>query len=749
MNQLIQNVQPAPLGRENQQSQANAGQDGALNLAKYFSFISDNRGLIAGIALAITFIGIAYALLAKPVYEANILIQVKENGGSSTNILGNLSRATESKTAVAAEMEILRSRMVLSHAAEKAHLGIDIGPKYFPGAGALVARFNSGLSSPGLFGYGGYAWGTERAEVSIFNVPEVLEGTVFTVTAQGEGKYRLSQEDESVKVTGRLGETLRFQAGQHPVELRIDHIEGKPGVQFLLAREPRIITIEKLQRALTIREKGKQSGIITVTLEGPDPQRTSALLREIGAQYVRQNEALQSEEAEKSLVFLNRQMPLLKEELERAESDFSALRSTRGTIDIGEEARTILEQSTSTQTRLLEMKQKKAELLSRFQDQHPAVEAINLQIAALRAEQDRVSARIKTLPAVEQNVVRASRNVKINTELYTALLSTAQQLRLVSESKVGNVRLLDMPVMPVDPVKPRRFLVVMLAAAIGLILGLVVALVKKSLTGRVDDPREIEQLLGLPVAATIPHSAGQARLHGHSLSADKAFSILSHTAPSDGAIESLRRLRSSLLFTMLDTRNNIIMVTGPTPGVGKSFISANFAAVLASIGKKVLLIDADLRTGHLHRYFSLDRQNGLSDALAAETFPEKWIHRDVAEHVDFISTGTLPERPAELLAHPRFGTLLRLLSTRYDFVLIDTAPVLMVSDALIVGPHAGACINIVRSGTSTVGEIEETVTRLNQAGVGVTGTVFNDFKSRVARYGFGSKYEKYRYADSV
>lgn len=233
----------------------------------------------------------------------------------------------------------------------------------------------------------------------------------------------------------------------------------------------------------------------------------------------------------------------------------------------------------------------------------------------------------------------------------------------------------------------------------------------------------------------------RARVHGDT----KEVSVLSHDVPSDGAIESLRGFRTSLQFAMLSARNNIVMITGPTQEVGKSFVSANFATVLAAIGKKVLLIDSDLRTGKLHRYFGVERNSGLSDVINAEIPLDQIIHKNVVDNVDFISTGCLPPKPAELLAHREFGHILQLLAARYDFVLIDTAPVLVVSDALVVGTHAGTIFNIVRGGQSTVDEIEEAVKRLNQAGHTVTGTVFNDMKPHSVRYGYGTGYDAYRY----
>ncbi|HZW12305.1 MAG TPA: polysaccharide biosynthesis tyrosine autokinase [Noviherbaspirillum sp.] len=728
------------------QVQQNTEEEKAIDLTKYLGFFSDNRWLILGVAFVVTLLGVAYALVATPIYRANILIKVEDGNARPRNMPGDLSApdATHDiKTAVASEMEVLRSRAVVSRAVDSGRFYINVQPKYFPAIGAWMARRSKGISEPGLFGYGGYVWGTEQAKVSVFNVPEELEGQPFVIVAEEGGAYTLKREEQGIEIRGRVGEALKKTVGSGELELLVDQLVAKPGAHFALTRSARLETIERLQEALNISERGKQSGIIDVALEGQDAKQTTAVLNEIGREYVRQNVDTKTEEAEKTLAFLNTQLPELKQELERAETKYNQLRNTRGTVDLGEEAKTVLQQSLQTQTRMVELKQKREELLTRFQPEHPSVLAIDQQMRELRRELTSVDGKIKKLPDVEQNVLRLSRDVKINTELYTALLSAAQQLRLATESNIGTVRLLDKAVTPIRPVKPKRAILVMLSGLVGLVLGVVVAFTRKMIYGRIDAPHEVEQLLGLPVTATIPHSPSQEQMYAQLQSNKKAVSMLPLDVPSDGTVESLRRFRTSLQFAMLEAKNNIVMIAGPTPGVGKSFVSANFAAVLASIGKKVLLIDGDLRSGHLHRYFGLDRRAGLADVITGKVMFGQAIQKSVAENVDFLSTGELPRKPAELLAHENFGKLLELLSTRYDYILIDTAPVLAVSDALVVASHAGAIFNVVRGGVSTAGEIEEAVKRLNQAGHTVTGVVFNDAKQRASRYEYGGTYGRY------
>lgn len=719
--------------------------DDTINLASYLDLLFDNRWLISTIAVIVTLIGASYAFTATPVYEANILVQVEDSASSSKNILGDLSSVFDQKTAATAEMEILRSRFVITRSVNNQLLYISAEPKYFPVIGRWLARSHKGLSTPGLFGWGGYVWGTEQVEISVLNVPQSLENVPFVLFATGNDRYRLVMPDGN-DLSGKVGETVKRSTEQGTVELHVDKLVANAGAQFTLVRKPMLETVEKLQNALTIAEKGKQSGIIGVSMEGTNPTKTADTLNEIGRQYIRQNVDRKSEEAEKSLAFLDTQLPVMKSNLEAAEAKYNSLRNSRGTVDLDEEAKSVLQQSVLSQTKLVELRQKRDELITRYQESNPLVEAVDRQIRTLNTEIGEVNARIKRMPSVEQDVLRLTRDVKVNTDLYTALLNSAQQLRLVKASKVGNARLLDVAERPLKPVRPKRAIVVATAALIGLFLGVIGAFVRKNLFGGIDDPHEIEQILGLTVSAAIPHSDKQDALYAQMQLNLQKVSVLAFDDPQDMAIESLRSFRTALQFSMLGAQSNIVMITGPTPGVGKSFVSANFAAVLASTGKKVLLIDADLRKGYLQKYFGLKRDNGLSEVVVGQLQLEQAIHKSVVENVDFLSTGTLPPRPAELLAHQQFLDCLQKASSLYDFVIIDTAPVLPVSDALVVAPHVGAVFSVVRGGVSTMGEIEETVKRLNQAGGSVNGVVFNDLKQRIGRYGYGSKYGKYRYA---
>jgi tyrosine-protein kinase Etk/Wzc len=709
--------------------------DDAVDLKSYLNTLYDSRWFICAITTVIFVIAVIYALVASPVYEANLMIHVEEESpNASKNILSEASSLFETKKAAIAEMELLRSRMVVARAVDNLQLYIDVQPKYFPIAAFWFAKQSAGLlSTPGLFGYGGYVWGGEQAEVSVFNVPETLLNREFVITAQGGQHYRISGGGQRIVFDGLVGDRYLVQTPDGPLEIRIDNLQANPGAVFYLKRRSRLGTIEAIQGAMVITEQGKQSGVIEVKLQGENARRINALLSEIGREYMRQNLARKTEEAEKSLAFLNQQLPILKRQLEESEDRYNQFRNTHGTVDLREEARMSLQQAVAARNRRIDLLQKKTELMARFTEDHPIVSALNRQRKEVDGEIDEIASRIKELPVLEQDEARLTRDIKVNTDLYTALSNTAQQLRLISVGRVSNVRMIDAPIAPEKPLKPNRVLIVVLAVLTGLFLGALVAFARKAMKGGIDDPLKIERLLHARVVyATIPHSVSQDKLSRKARGDNLSAPLLALMTPEDPAIESLRSFRAALQFSMPHFKNNIVMLTGPTRYLGRSFIAANFAAVVAASGKRVLLIDADLRNGQLHRYFGVQREPGLSKAISGSLSVEEAIHHNVIDNLDFIGTGVLPPNRSEFLLHLNFGNLLEAVSPLYDLVLIDPPPILAVADALIIGAHAGSVFIVARSGVTNEDEINESIKRLNHAGISPQGVLFNDMAPRLS-----------------
>ncbi len=718
----------------------------SIEMSSIVDTFVDHRWMIIKLMMIALLIGLLVAFGTKPIYESTMLIHVEDDKpNTSKNMLGDISSLFDVKAAAISEMEILNSRLVISRAVDRLGLYIDVKPRLFPVIGRWFAKNNLQLSEPGIFGYGGYVWGNESLNVNTFYAPESFQNKEFVVTIGEAGKFRLQQKELQFDVNGVSGKPLLVKVKDGTIELLLQHVNAKPGAQFLLRYIPKFQAIESIQNAMTVVEKGKQSGIISVTLEGTDARLVNDTLVEIGREYVNQNVHRKLEEAEKALIFLDKQLPNLKQNLEQSEAKYYDFRNTHGTIDLAEEAKLALQQGVVEKAKRLELQQKMEELLVSFTPSHPLIVGLDKQIQKMTSEINSRTAHIRELPFLEGNLLRLSRDMKVNNELYSALLNSAQQLRLMKAGKVSNVRLIDAPMLPDTPARPNRSKIIGISVLLGLCLGIAVAFFRKAFQRGIDSPHKIEQMLGARMLyATIPHSETQAKLCSKNGNQSHTLPILASVSSEDIAIESLRGFRTALLFSMPQCRNNIVLISSPTRGLGKSFVAVNFAAVMASSGKKVLLIDADFREGHLHRYFDVERRNGLSEAIANLSLLKEAIHPKVQTNLDFLSTGKLPPNPSEYLLHPNFGTVLQILSVEYDFILLDTPPVLAVSDALTIGSYAGAVFLLTRANVTTESEITETVMRLSHAGITPQGLIFNDFKMRkrqVEKYSYGSRSE--------
>lgn len=725
-------------------SPASAADEEDLDIGRYIDVLVSNKWLIAAITLVVFVIGASYAFLERPIYESNMVIQVEDTEPGGKGILAEAGGLVDVKTPASAEIEIIRSRMIAGQAVEATKLYIASGPRYVPYIGGWLARRANGLSDPGFLWLDGYVSGTERILVSQFDVPTIMEGGLFTVTAAANNQYTLDYPGMQ-QLKGTVGTLLKADTPEGPITLQIDQLAGKPGALFNLYRYAKLPTTIGLQSSLVLQERGKNSGIVNVSLQDTDPFKLTRVLNAVGDQYVKQNIERKAAEAQKTLAFLDVQLPLFKKQLEASEEVYNRYRNQKGTVAFSEEAALILGQSVDRQTKLLDAQQRRRELESRFTSAHPAVQTLDNQIAALKSDMGGIQERIKGLPAIQQEAVRMERDVKVNTELYQSLLNNALQLRLVKEGKVGNVRVLDEAVVPSQPVKPNRKVIIAAALALGLFLGIVAAFIRSSFVEqRLRDPHEVEADTGLPVFSTIPLSPSQAAIAKRRLSGATGVRLLAIENPDDPAVESLRSLRTAMQFAMLESPNNRVLISGPTPGVGKSFVTANFAALMAAAGKRTLLIDADLRRGHTHQYFGLQRHGGLSELIAGSLTVQQTVHRQVVPNLDFLATGQLPPNPAELLVSDSFKTMLERLSEQYDLVVIDSPPVLVAADTSTVAAHAGTVLLVARADQSTMGELKESTRRLSMSGKAATGVLLNAMD--LGRRTFAPyKYGRYRY----
>lgn len=715
-----------------------------IDIRALIDVIFKNKKLIATVTIVCMVFGVMYAFLATPIYRGDITVQVEDNsdlaGAAAGNLMSGLTSLFDIKSTDDGEMQILDSRLVTANMVDELHLYIDAKPKYFPLFGAFIAKHRNSLSHPGIFGLGGYAWGSETIGVDQFDVPREFEEDKFSVTALGNNRYRLSGSDLDADVTGEVGVPLAVNTPSGQVKLLVSQLNASENAKFELKRYSRIQVLEQLRKDLVISEMGKdQSGVIGVTYDDEDPVRAATVLNRIAENYVAQNADRKAAAAEKSLVFLKSQLPEIEHTLRLAEDRLNVYQNHHKVVDLSEQAKAVLGQAVEAQSSLFQLEQKRKELATIYSAQYPAVLALDQQIAAARAHIDNFNESIQRLPDDQQNIVRLNRDVTVQTSLYVGLLNSVQQLQLATASKIGNVRVIDRALVADKPTKPKKALVIVLATVIGLFGGVGFALARSTLFGGLTDPVDIERDLSLDVIATIPLSDTQRQLtRVRERGGRRGPSILALARPQEPAVEAIRSLCTALQFALLENpKNNVILMTGPSVGIGKSFTSANLATLLGMSKKRVLLMDVDLRRGHLAAEFGVSGKVGLSNVLRDDMPLDAAIIKDVSRNVDLLATGPLMAQPVELLSSGGIANILAEVSSQYDIVLLDAPPVLPVTDATVFAPFAGIVLLAARSGMTSGGELLESAKRIERVGAKITGIVFNGFRPslRSAQYG--------------
>lgn len=727
------------------QTNSSASQSQEIDLMALLGALLDRKYFIAGITALFMFVGIVYAVLSTPVYQATAMIQV-EDGSASVPGFDDMAGMFESTSAAVTEIELLKSRSVIGEAVDTLKLDITAEPKLFPFIGNRAYRKFMPMSEGDLaepsFGASSYAWGGESINIFRFDVPRSAINKTFTLVAQENNHITLLNADGEKILTGKVGKELN--SGRFNLTVR--ELNARPGTEFLLTRHDRLNTILDLQAAIGASEKGKDSGIINLSLQSTKPSYAEKVLDKVAAIYVRRNVERNSAEAQKSLEFLEVQLPEIKKQLENAEQRFNDYQIKRQSINITLETQGVLEQVVKLETKLQELNLKRLELGRKFKKNHPAYQGIVEQIQAVEEQKDQLIGEVGSLPETQQELLRLKRDVEVSNQIYTLLLSKTQELDIVRAGTVGNVRIIDYAeVNTSKPVKPKKALIVVMATMLGGMLSVAIVLVQKAMHKGIEDPAEIEAL-GIPVYASVPHSEHQEKLTGFATRArkgkiPKAKTILALDNPADLSIEALRSLRTSLHFAMMEAKNNIIAISGPSPGVGKSFISVNLASILAQSGKKVLIIDADMRKGYLQTQFGLKWDDGLSDYLSGRLNLEQVTKTTKVEGLNVITRGQIPPNPSELLMHSNLSKLVEEVSAAYDIVIIDTPPILAVTDPAIVSAHTGTTLLVARFGQNHLREIELTRNRFEQNGIDVKGVVFNGVVKKASNaYGYYGYY---------
>ncbi|GLS89040.1 tyrosine protein kinase [Psychromonas marina] len=713
----------------NQTKQTNAD---VIDLGKLLGLLLDSKWLIMLVTTFFAVVGVAYALLATPIYKADALLQVETKSSGMSALVGDMGDMFSSDSSATTEVEIIKSRMILGKTVDTLNLTIQATPVYMPIIGKGLARLQGEQSI---------------INVSRFELPEYSEeNSVELVLDDNEkGLYSVFTLEGKKLASGKVGE-LTEQSG---LRLFVVHLDAKDGAQFILNKRSKLDAIQWLQTNLAVSERGKQTGILSLSFSGENKQLIERVLNNVSQNYFLQNVERNSAEAEKSLQFLKQHLPNIKVELTSAEDILNNYRQQNESIDLGLEAQSTLTVMVELEAQLNELTFKESDVSQRFTKDHPAYKSLLDKRSVLMGEKERLNAQIAKLPKTQRQVLRMTRDVEVNQQIYIQLLNKVQELSVLKAGTVGNVRILDEAQVYTNAIKPKKPLIVVLATLLGGMLSVAFVLLRAAFHKGVESPEEIEAL-GLPVYASIPLSEWQGKIDFKlkklriNRKRNKQNILLAEANPADLAIEALRALRTSMHFAMMEAKNNVVMISGPAPSIGKSFVSANLAAVVAKAGQKVLVVDADMRKGYLQRHFGLPIEDGLSDLLSGKLEMKEIVKSTGINNLDLITRGQVPPNPSELLMHPRFKDFIEWASKEYELVIIDTPPVLAVTDPSIVGALAGTTLMVGRFDQTAVKEVEVALHRFEMAGIEVKGFILNAVEKKASSsYGYG--YYNYSY----
>ncbi len=703
-----------------------------IDLSRLYGELIDHRKLIISVTAFFTLIALVYSLFSTPIYQADSLIQVEQKQANA--ILSNLSQMLpDSQPQSAPEITLLQSRMILGKTVDDLNLQAKIKQNYFPILGRGFSRLSG--DKPGII------------NVSRLYLPKTDDDIPeLTLTVIDANKFTIQTDSFEAEV--KVGELFE----KNNISLKVDEIQAKPGTSFTVEYLSKLKAINDLRDVLTVSDQGKDTGMLTLSLTGDDPVQIRKILDSISNNYLMQNIDRQAAQDAKSLEFLNRQLPQVRHDLDISEDKLNKYRQQKDSVDLSLEAKAVLDQIVNVDNQLNELTIRESEVSQHFTKEHPTYKALMEKRVTLLEEKAKLNKRVSAMPETQQEVLRLSRDVDSGRAVYMQLLNRQQELNIAKSSAIGNVRVIDEAVTQPRPVAPKKILIVIGGIIFGLIVSVAIIALRVFLRRGIESPEQLE-VLGINVYASIPVSETFAKNITKGLKSNKKKSLeydefLAIQNPADLAIEAIRGLRTSLHFAMMEARNNILMISGASPNAGKTLVSSNLAAIISQTGKKVLFLDADLRKGYTHKLFNVSNENGLSDYLAGKVDIKNCVKQIKTAGFDFISRGMVPPNPAELLMHSRFQNLLSWASDNYDLVIVDTPPILAVTDAAIIGNYAGTTLLVARFEQNTVKEIEVSAKRFEQSGVMIKGCILNGVvKKASSYYGYGYSHYGYSYSN--
>ncbi|RQS23561.1 GNVR domain-containing protein [Burkholderia sp. Bp8998] len=723
---------PSPSVHRDREAQAALGALG-LSPVDILENVFEHGRIFLGIFAMCLLMAIVYAIAAAPVYSADTLIQVEENKASALGSLSAISKALDiQNSAVTGEIDIVRSRSVVTEAidATAAQANVSVENR-FPLVGGLIGSFmpkdaNGLAAAP--FGLSSWAWGGERLEFNAFDVPYAQTGKALELDYLDGNRFRLKDGSGSEVLSGAVGKPS--MANGYRVD--VSRIVARPGAQFRVRSISKDACLDAILKKLSVTETKRQSGIMQMNFEDADPVFAARMINAIAESYLNFNARRRADDAERSLSFLNTQLPVVKARLQQAEQALNAFRNQQGSIDAQGDIKLLVDQLAFVDKSRLEAKLQYQDLLSKYMAGQPQVVAASNKMKELDQQATVLKDKAARLPSQQQTYLRLSRDVEVNNQLYVGLLNNTQQLQIAEAGTVGNASIVDKAVVSDKSIRPKRLLVIVMGAVIGLMLSFSVTQGLALLAGRVRDPNRLESTFGIPVLGVLPNSP-----HPLQTGTKKKAALVTKDQADAPLADALESLTLALQYKLRADRreSKLVLVSSAVPDQGKSMIAANLAYLFSQKGLKTLIVDANVRSPGLRRYLPVTATKGLVDVLKNTLQPESAITH-VTDNLHALSAGKAGAS-VNRFAAADFDRAVASLRDKYDMIVVDAPSALPVADVAAWSRFADMTLLVARQGSVSVASMAEAVEGLGKVGARVDGLVFNGFEpstlSRVVR----------------
>ena len=711
-----------------------------MNLRDYWLIVRRRRLIIVASTILVALLSFWFAKQKVPVYQATAAVKYEQ----STQLSGLLVEVLSYSTAdtIETQLSLIKSYPILEDVAKR----LGRLPQTVPGA-ALRESKAYWAALDGL-----------AAKVKVTRIPStsILEITV-TSTSPREARDIANAVVETYRDHSRALRNARVTEARKFIEAQLKEVEAR-----VRHAEAEVWAFREANRIIS---PGAESTVLLslFTQVRSDIEKVRQQRAEL--ELIQQRLARVAPSNPAARVFIDASNPALQ----RLQSVYAELLLERNNLAL---------EATDRHPRLRALDDRMQEIQMEMRRE------VGAQIVTLRTREEILNRQMgellqknREVPAIELSLQRLQREARTSDDLLT-LLKTRHQEALIKESeKIDEVSIVRPATEPEAPVGGETLTTVFVGALLGLTLGLVLAFVQETLDTSIGTIEDVEAYLEVPVLGVVPHIDARETVERilerrPSLAQMDPEALLSHALlithfdPKSPVAEAYRTLRTNVQFARMERSGKVLVVTSPTLQEGKTTTIVNLALTMAQSGQRTLLVGANLRRPSIHRFFGIEREPGLADILVgsvtwrdcirtvADILMGRFEMEDIMaapglDNLHIIEAGPIPANPSELLSTPAMGAFLRAVRDEYDVVLIDTPPVLPVTDSAIVASQADGVILVYQAGK--VGRLVLKRAKIHVENVGgkVWGVVLNDVKTEIAGYAYTHYYTHYYGEETV